>query len=951
MKTNPNNDETKNVTSSDSQNSNPLTAHAATTLIAPSSTKHIAVIATIYLLGLFIGALDTGIVTPARTVIQNGFGIDDAFGVWMITIYTLAYAVSIPIMGKLADMYGRKGIYLISIALFGIGSLGCGLSELIDNYYVLLFARAIQAFGGGGIMPIATAELGTTFPPEKRGMALGLVGGVYGIANIFGASAGSLILDIFGQQNWSFIFYVNVPVCIFIFIAGIVCLPKSKNRNVAPIDILGILILTCMILSLLIGLKNIDFFDLANSIKTIEVYPYLILTLLLIPFFIVAERHAQDSVMNLSYFKNPRILITLILSILTGVIMMGMIFIPQFAENAMKMPSGSGGYFVIILGLFAGFGAPMSGKLIDKFGVKLVLSIGFIASVAGCLYLAFIATANPTLFNVVLSLILIGIGMGFVMGTPLNYMMLENTEESESNSALATLSLVRSIGTAVAPAIMVGFLVHAAATLPDSIIDELPKQVTVSALPHAQELTDEINKYKNDENTSEMMSGIDTPNLLDMQIIDINIDSSNNSNYQISDDLLAEMQDSDVTTIVETTKHMASEMFAQMKPDLMSDIENNIQKGSNGLSTASSEIDASIKEMNEAIDELNAGIEQLNTVINQQQSAQVQMENLKPMLAKFDNYSSIVDLIPDEAKSSIPNNMIKMLSNIKTIEDLDNQTNSINSAIEEIAVSIDKTRDEITSLQSTLNELETKSKQLTATLEQSKIELEEAKANDDEEEIGRITLEIEKYQKEIDDCTTEIANTKGQIDTYETTISKLSSSASAMQQALEQLNKYRPTLEQISSYTSIVDLIPQSAKEAIPNNVLQELSQVKNTDDLSEKINALTDAIDSLNISKNEMLSAKDEMVNAIKEMETAQNDIALMKNQITEIDAAIPGLFDEAEENYLKEIDNRKNQIENAFQEKLNEGFKGMFILVALCSLAGLILVIFYRNKKTTAN
>ena len=205
---------------------------------------------------------------------------------------------------------------------------------------------------------------------------------------LFGASAGSLILDIFGQQNWSFIFYVNVPVCIFIFIAGIVCLPKSKNRNVAPIDILGILILTCMTLSLLIGLKNIDFFDLANSIKTIEVFPYLILTLLLIPFLIVAERHAQDSVINLSYFRNPRILITLILSILTGVIMMGMIFIPQFAENAMKMPSGSGGYFVIILGLFAGFGAPMSGKLIDKFGVKLVLSIGFIASVAGCLYLA-----------------------------------------------------------------------------------------------------------------------------------------------------------------------------------------------------------------------------------------------------------------------------------------------------------------------------------------------------------------------------------------------------------------------------------------------------------------------------------------------------------------------------------------------------------------------------------
>ena len=94
--------------------------------------------------------------------------MNDAFGVRMITIYSLAYAVSIPIMGKLADMYGRKGIYLISIALFGIGSLGCGLSELINNYYVLLFARAIQAFGGGGIMPIATARSWAQHFPRKN---------------------------------------------------------------------------------------------------------------------------------------------------------------------------------------------------------------------------------------------------------------------------------------------------------------------------------------------------------------------------------------------------------------------------------------------------------------------------------------------------------------------------------------------------------------------------------------------------------------------------------------------------------------------------------------------------------------------------------------------------------------------------------------------------------------
>ena len=87
----------------------------------------------LYLMGLFIGALDTGIVTPARTVIQNDLGVDASTGIWMITIYTLFYAASIPVMGKLADMFGRKYVYIVSISLFGLGSLFCGLSSSLSR--------------------------------------------------------------------------------------------------------------------------------------------------------------------------------------------------------------------------------------------------------------------------------------------------------------------------------------------------------------------------------------------------------------------------------------------------------------------------------------------------------------------------------------------------------------------------------------------------------------------------------------------------------------------------------------------------------------------------------------------------------------------------------------------------------------------------------------------------
>ncbi|MGN0059920.1 MAG: MFS transporter, partial [Coriobacteriales bacterium] len=227
-----------------------------------ASSKGYVVVAIVYLLGIFMGAIDMNIVNPARTVIQNTLSVPDELGVWLMTIYTLAYAASIPVMGKLADRHGRKYIYLLCVLLFGVGSLLCGLSQDVGSFEMLIASRAIQAIGGGGIMPVATAEFGTAFPPEKRGMALGLVGGIYGVASILGSTAGSFILDVAGSTNWQFIFYVNIPICLFILVAGLFKIPNTKEDEVKPIDGLGTVVLTVMVLSLMYGLKNIDFFEL-----------------------------------------------------------------------------------------------------------------------------------------------------------------------------------------------------------------------------------------------------------------------------------------------------------------------------------------------------------------------------------------------------------------------------------------------------------------------------------------------------------------------------------------------------------------------------------------------------------------------------------------------------------------------------------------------------------------
>lgn len=556
---------------------------------------HFGLIMVIYLCGIFMGAIDTSVVTPARTVIQNGLGVGDQTGIWMITIYTLAYASSIPIMGKLADRLGRKTIYLICIILFGTGSLLAGLSQYIGHFGFFLMARAIQAIGGGGIMPIASAEFGTTFPEDKRGMALGMVGGVYGIATVVGGSLGSAILGTFGLQNWGFIFFINIPISLFIIICGFIFLPNTKIDDVKPIDKWGTLFLVMMILSLLYGLRNIDFFDFVKSFTSTDVYPFLIIFIVLLPFFIFAEKKAADPIMNLEYFREAPIVITLIISFITGVIMMGMVFVPQFAENALRMQQGSGGYFVMVLGIFAGVGAPVSGRLIDRYGPKLIMGAGFLLSIIGSLFLVLITTSYPNLLTVAICLILIGLGMGFTMGTPLNYMMLDNTKKADSNSALATLSLIRSVGTAIAPAVMVGFIAHAGVTAEGNITAQLPKELVLPSLPYVTQLDEETTALKDSDFGKTYLSSVQFPDFEAMEKISLEAHGGV-SDMKLPANLTKELSDADVTNIDQAVDNMVAYMADTMKPMVIEKAESGVQSGIDGLNriTASPEVPAQV---------------------------------------------------------------------------------------------------------------------------------------------------------------------------------------------------------------------------------------------------------------------------------------------------------------------------------------------------------------------
>lgn len=726
----------------------------------------------IYLAGIFMGAIDTGIVTPARTVIQSNLGVNEQTGIWMITIYTLAYAASIPIMGKLADKYGRKYIYLTSIFLFGVGSLFCGLSQDFGSFNLLLVARVVQALGGGGIVPVATAEFGTTFPEEKRGLALGLVGGVYGIANIFGASAGSAILDIFGTNNWQFIFYINLPITAFILIAGFTSLKNTKVTDTRKIDFLGIVTLTIMILSLLYSLKNLDFFNISTTITNSDVLPFLLVFLVLIPIFIIIEKKAEDPVMNLSYFTDKNIVLTLIISMLTGVIIMGMIFVPQFCENSMKIATGSGGYFVIILGLFAGIGAPLSGKLIDKFGAKLVLGFGFLISIIGSLFLAFVATSNPSTLTVIISLILIGIGVGFTMGTPVNYMMLSHTKESESNSALATLSLVRSIGTAVAPAIMIGFVAHAGSNIQSEIMKDLPDTISIPKLPYSDEITEEFNNLKSDPQMKDKFKNVNMPDLTSMETVKIDF-NSNNSDYKISDNLVELMKTSDVTTITKNSKIMASTMFDKMTPEIIENIQGGVDKGINGLDKGIVSLEKSISKLNTGYENLNTayvkintGYNELNTAYTKVNAAYIEMNNayikannaMENAMQNSNNNNSnegSMNNINANNMSQMGGNMDSMVAKLEAMK----------TQVTTMKTKVDTMKSQLETMKSQSNKMKTQLASMKSALSSMKETLKTMKSLEDKmvilkDSVPNAFAEGEKsYLKEIDNRSDKIENT------------------------------------------------------------------------------------------------------------------------------------------------------------------------------------------------
>ncbi len=400
-------------------------------------------------LGVLMGALDIAIIAPALPPIQSFFGIGDRALTWTFTIYVLFNLIGTPLMAKLSDLFGRRLIYVLDVALFGLGSLTVALAPA-NLFPVLLIGRALQGFGAGGIFPVASAVIGDTFPPEKRGGALGLIGAVFGLAFLIGPILGGIIMTV---TTWEWLFIINLPIALIVALMAWKLLPASHPETRGAFDWAGMLTLGILLSSFAYGLNQIDTANFIGSLFSLNVMPFLLLAVVLLFVFVAIEKKSTDPILNLTLFKSRQSVLASALSAGAGTGEVSMVFIPALAIAAMPgvVDKHTSSYLLMPVVVALAVGSPLAGKLLDKFGSKVVVTAGTILLALGSLLFGFF---NSELWMFIAAGVIIGLGLSALLGAPVRYIMLNEAPESERTSAQGAIAVFTSVGQLISSALV-----------------------------------------------------------------------------------------------------------------------------------------------------------------------------------------------------------------------------------------------------------------------------------------------------------------------------------------------------------------------------------------------------------------------------------------------------------------------------------------------------------------
>ncbi len=383
-----------------------------------------------------MGALDVAIVGPALPAIGGTFAVDTRWLAWVFSIYVLFQLVGSPLLARLSDVRGRRPLYVASVGIFAVGSLLVAFSR---SFAMVLVGRAVQGFGAGGILPVASAVIGDVFPPERRGRALGLVSMVFGLAFMIGPVLGGILL----RFGWPWLFLVNLPLAAYVVARSLRVLPAGGRAAGFSVDAVGLASLTAGLWLLALGIST----TLGGSDGYLASHPasWLLLPAAagLLGLFWRAERRSASPLIHPSLLGMSQVRIASLLSTVAGMVEAGFVFIPSLIVTAFGLSPATASFLVLPAVLSLAVGAPITGQILDRRGSRVVVLAGALILGGALLALRWL-TASLILF--LAGGLVMGLGLASLVGAPLRYIALNAAGPEHRGAAQGMLTIFRSVG-------------------------------------------------------------------------------------------------------------------------------------------------------------------------------------------------------------------------------------------------------------------------------------------------------------------------------------------------------------------------------------------------------------------------------------------------------------------------------------------------------------------------
>ena len=422
--------------------------------------------------GLFMIMLDNTVVNVALPSIQRDLGADLSELEWVVTGYALTFAALMLIGGKVADAYGRRRIFVVGIAVFTIASLWCGLA---DSGEMLITARVLQGAGAALMNPATLSIIAATFPPQQRGTAIGIWAGVAGLALAIGPLVGGLITE---HLEWSWIFFVNVPVGIVAIAASFLFIDESRDETHVRLDLPGLATSGIGLFALTYGLIEANTYGWGSA----RILGAFALAGVAILAFVLLERNQRAPMLPLELFRNPTYTGANLVILLVALAMFGVFFfVSLYMQNILGYSAVQAGAAFLPMTILIILIAPIAGRASDRIGSRGLLTVGMTLIAVQLVFFSRL-TEDASFWNLLPALMIGGIGMALTM-TPSAAAATRSVPVDKAGVGAAVLNSARQVGGTMGIAVIGAIMASAAGDVrtPEAFMDGFQKALLVAA--------------------------------------------------------------------------------------------------------------------------------------------------------------------------------------------------------------------------------------------------------------------------------------------------------------------------------------------------------------------------------------------------------------------------------------------------------------------------------------